>query len=128
MSGAIDPRITRGEWTPQDIITWSLMYLIQGPYGGARFYKELTKQGGFSSAGDGGEVPYAQQPIAISEFPYDLWYRLPLDWAQRIGNVKKRFVHDEGSHFAAWQTPELLAADMWEWFGDREASGTKVFL
>lgn len=30
-------------WTPQEIITWSMMYYIQGPYGGMRMYKELAK-------------------------------------------------------------------------------------
>lgn len=31
-------------WTPEEIITWSMMYYIQGPYGGMRFYKEVLKE------------------------------------------------------------------------------------
>ena len=31
------------EWTPERIITWSMMYYIQGPYGGMRFYKKVRK-------------------------------------------------------------------------------------
>ena len=31
-------------WTPQEIITWSMMYYIQGPYGGMRFYKEVLRE------------------------------------------------------------------------------------
>jgi len=27
-------------WTPKDIITWSMMYWIPGPYAGARIYRE----------------------------------------------------------------------------------------
>jgi pimeloyl-ACP methyl ester carboxylesterase len=27
-------------WTPKEIITWSMMYWIQGPYSGARIYRE----------------------------------------------------------------------------------------
>ena len=28
-------------WAFDEIITWSMMYYIQGPYGGSRFYKEV---------------------------------------------------------------------------------------
>ena len=31
-------------WTPEEIITWSMMYYIQGPYGGMRFYKEVLRE------------------------------------------------------------------------------------
>lgn len=31
-------------WTPEEIITWSMMYYIQGPYGGARLYKETLEE------------------------------------------------------------------------------------
>lgn len=31
-------------WTPSEIITWSMMYYIQGPYGGMRFYKEVLRE------------------------------------------------------------------------------------
>ncbi len=32
------------EWTPEEIITWSMMYYIQGPYSGMRFYKEALEE------------------------------------------------------------------------------------
>ena len=67
------------------------------------------------------------QPVAISEFPYDLWYRTPLDWARRGGNVKYRVVHERGGHFAAFDAPDLLVNDIRKFFGDRETSGTSVF-
>ena len=28
------------QWTPEEIVTWSMMYYIQGPYAGMRYYKE----------------------------------------------------------------------------------------
>lgn len=31
-------------WMPEDIITWSMMYYIQGPYGGMRFYKKVARE------------------------------------------------------------------------------------
>jgi len=30
-------------WTPEEIITWTMMYYIQGPYGGFAMYHELAK-------------------------------------------------------------------------------------
>ena len=32
------------KWTPEQIITWSMMYYIQGPYGGMRLYKETLEE------------------------------------------------------------------------------------
>lgn len=29
-------------WSPQEIITWAMMYWIQGPYSGLRWYKEMV--------------------------------------------------------------------------------------
>lgn len=40
MIGAVDHYV----WTPEEIITWSMMYYIQGPYGGMRFYKEVLRE------------------------------------------------------------------------------------
>ncbi|KAF5702077.1 epoxide hydrolase [Fusarium globosum] len=124
MSRVIDPAIMA--WTPEEIITWSMMYWIQGPYGGMRFYKEVQNDGGFETL-DFGTLPLVEVPVAISQFPYDLTYRMPLDWAKRGGNVLKRTVHDHGGHFAAYEVPDLLLHDIWSWFGDKEVSGTKAF-
>lgn len=31
-------------WTPQEVITWSMMYYIQGPYGAFRLYRESARE------------------------------------------------------------------------------------
>jgi hypothetical protein len=72
-------------------------------------------------------LPFVTQPVAISQFPKDIWYRTPLAWAQRGGNVIYRKVHERGGHFPALDTPELLLDDIWRFFGDKELSRTKVF-
>ena len=128
IEGAIDFSIptTPVRFNASELITWTLMYYIQGPYAASRIYKEAVTDGAWSGFGFG-SLPYIAQPIAITEYPHDIWYGLPLDWAQRGGNVKTRFVHDRGGHFAAYEVPELLAGDIWSWFGNREASGTEVF-
>ncbi|KAK5117495.1 hypothetical protein LTR85_008880 [Meristemomyces frigidus] len=114
MRESVDPLPTT--WTPQEIITWSLMYTIQGPYGSTRLYNGMLREGAFQGLGVGnlGGTPktYFKQPVAVSEFPYDIWFGLPLNWVQRDGNVKERYVHYKGGHFAAWEVPELLADDI----------------
>ncbi|CRG88926.1 Epoxide hydrolase 1 [Talaromyces islandicus] len=114
---SLDPTTAVGSsFSAQEIITWSMMYTIQGPYGGLRFYKENRREGSFEGFGFG-TLPYVSQPVAISEFPHDILFDLPLDWAQRDGNVQARYVHTHGGHFAAYEVPELLAQDLWTWFG-----------
>ncbi|PNP45074.1 hypothetical protein TGAMA5MH_03123 [Trichoderma gamsii] len=121
----IDPRDFT--WSLDEIITWSLMYYIQGPYGGMRMYKEMLNDGAFIGV-DFADLPIVSQPVAISQFPYDaLGYGLPLEWARRGGNVVKRYVHDHGGHFAAYEVPDLLLPDIWSWFGDKNTSGTSFF-
>ncbi|KAG0651050.1 Epoxide Hydratase [Hyphodiscus hymeniophilus] len=63
-----------GFWTPEDIITWTMMMWIQGPYGASRIYKEAAKEGGLTLEGVG-TYPFVNQPVAISEFAHDLGYR-----------------------------------------------------
>ncbi|TFA97400.1 Putative epoxide hydrolase [Trichoderma ghanense] len=125
MAEVVDPAIK--VWTPEEIITWSMMYYIQGPYAGMRFYREVANDGALDGL-DFGTLPLVEIPVAISQFPHDIAYRLPLDWARRGGNVVRRNVHDHGGHFAAYEVPNLLLWDIREWFGDREISGTKVFV
>lgn len=117
----LDPTLAGSEFGPQELITWSMMYTIQGPYTGLRFYKECQREGVFEDFSFG-TFPFVSQPTAISEFPYDVWFGLPLDWAQRDGNVQARYVHARGGHFAAYEVPDLLAQDLWTWFGGLDLS------
>ncbi|KUJ09385.1 alpha/beta-hydrolase [Mollisia scopiformis] len=116
-------------WGAGELITWTLMYWIQGPYAGFRFYKEMVND---YVVEDGLLInsttfPYVSQPVAISEFPADIWYRTPLDWAQRGGNVVARTVHEFGGHFAAVETPDLLIEDIRSFFGSSTLSNTSIF-
>lgn len=65
-------------------------------------------------------MPYMSQPVALSQFPLDIWYRTPLDWAQRGGNVKYITKHGRGGHFAALDAPDLLVDDVRSFFGNTE--------
>jgi len=52
-------------------------------------------------------------PYAISVFPYEL-YQAPRSWAERA--YPHNLIHynrlDRGGHFAAWEQPDLFAAEM----------------
>ena len=61
-------------WTPETVITWTMMHYIQGPYAAFRWYKEEATDGAFNTT-KFADLPYVDVPMAISEFPGDLWYR-----------------------------------------------------
>jgi hypothetical protein len=51
-------------------------------------------------------------PVAVSAFRDEL-YQCPRSWAERAyPNLIYYNQHDKGSHFAAWEQPELLTADL----------------
>jgi pimeloyl-ACP methyl ester carboxylesterase len=56
-------------------------------------------------------------PFAISVFPDEL-YQAPRSWAERAypGNLIHYNRLDRGGHFAAWEQPDLFAAEMWSSF------------
>lgn len=54
-------------------------------------------------------------PTAFSLFPADIG-RPPREWAERFFNVQRWTEMPQGGHFAAMEEPELLAADLREWF------------
>ena len=55
-------------------------------------------------------------PVAVSAFAEEI-YQAPKSWAEKA-YVKLIFFnkHDKGTHFAAWEQPELLMADLREAF------------
>ncbi|KAL7929012.1 Alpha/Beta hydrolase protein [Trichoderma chlorosporum] len=126
MQQNIDHTITK--WGIDEIITWSMMYYTQGIYSSMRFYKEMVN-GGDMFVLDFAPMPPVKVPVAISQFHHDLGFRMPMEWARRGGNnVLKRTVHNQGGHFAARETPDVLVDDIRVWFGDRDLSGTNVFV
>ncbi|KAM3083548.1 hypothetical protein ACMFMG_004197 [Clarireedia jacksonii] len=55
-------------WTPEEIITWSMMYYIQGPYAGMRMYEEIAKVGTWQNEG----FLYVNNPTGVASFPKDI--------------------------------------------------------
>jgi pimeloyl-ACP methyl ester carboxylesterase len=55
-------------------------------------------------------------PTAVALFPADLGGRQPRSWVERNYNVVRYTLMPRGGHFAAYEEPDLLAADITEFF------------
>lgn len=64
------------DWTLDEIITWSMMYWIPGPYASMRHYREMALKGVHAGTGLGNVYPYIEVPVGLSEWPGDIWYPL----------------------------------------------------
>jgi len=56
-------------------------------------------------------------PTAYARFPADLGGLPPRSWIERSYNLSRYTVMPRGGHFAAYEEPELLAADITTFFG-----------
>ncbi|RFU74755.1 alpha beta-hydrolase [Trichoderma arundinaceum] len=97
-------------WTADEIITWTMMLQIQGPFGSARMYKELSSRGQRPWAGKFG---YIHQPVGITQFA-EQGFITPENWARRQGNIVFFNHYPYGGHFASWEVPGELVADLRE--------------
>ncbi|KAF8610268.1 alpha/beta-hydrolase [Ceratobasidium sp. AG-I] len=102
-------------WTPEELITWTMLYWIKGPAGGLRFYKENVANVLAIRASSASECPIGFQwsptPFGFSRFPKEI-IPCPLEWAGLRQNLVYSKEHQKGGHFAAWEVPELLADDI----------------
>ena len=55
-------------------------------------------------------------PVAVSAFAEEI-YQAPKSWAEK---AYPKLIHynrlDKGTHFAAWEQPELFSAELWAAF------------
>jgi pimeloyl-ACP methyl ester carboxylesterase len=92
--------MTRDDVLDNVTITW----LTNTAVSGGRLYWE-RKVGFFSIKG-------VSIPVAVSVFPDEL-YPAPRSWtAKAYPKLMFYQAHDKGGHFAAWEQPELLTADL----------------
>ncbi|KAF8610282.1 alpha/beta-hydrolase [Ceratobasidium sp. AG-I] len=99
-------------WTPEELITWTMLYWINGPAGGLRYYKEYgIKMDALSASGYPHGFKWSPTPFAYSSFHKEV-YRFPLEWAGMYQNLVYAKKHNKGGHFAAWEVPELLIEDI----------------
>jgi pimeloyl-ACP methyl ester carboxylesterase len=95
--------LTRDDILDNVTITW----LTNTGVSGGRLYWENWGASFFAVKGVSATIP-----VAVSVFPDEL-YPAPRSWAER---AYPRLIfynkHDKGGHFAAWEQPQLLAADV----------------
>jgi pimeloyl-ACP methyl ester carboxylesterase len=95
--------LTRDDILDNVTITW----LTNTGVSGGRLYWENWGSSFFAVKGVSAAIP-----VAVSVFPDEL-YPAPRSWAER---AYPRLIfyntHDKGGHFAAWEQPQLLAADV----------------
>ena len=93
--------MTRDDILDNITITW----LTNTALSGARLYWEYFGKGYFNAKG-------VSIPVAVSVFPDEL-YPAPRSWTER---AYPKLIHynrlDKGGHFAAWEQPQLLAAEL----------------
>ncbi|CAE6529654.1 unnamed protein product [Rhizoctonia solani] len=103
-------------WTPEELITWAMLYWINGPAGGLRYYKENSITGPPKDLRLQAELDllrsaWSPTPLGFSSFPKEI-VNLPVEWmgiGQRLVYLNR---HNKGGHFAAWEVPELLVGDI----------------
>jgi pimeloyl-ACP methyl ester carboxylesterase len=88
----------------------TLYWLTNTATSSARIYWETSGQSVILAAAQ--KTAEISLPVAITVFPGEV-YRAPETWARRAYRNLTYFNEvDQGGHFAAWEQPELLAAEL----------------
>ncbi|KAI4600081.1 hypothetical protein KJ359_001182 [Pestalotiopsis sp. 9143b] len=107
-------------WTDEEILTWISIYYFStaGADASVRLYYEITHP---TAAADNdsslanrpieGWMKWNAVPLGLSYFPKDVIV-LPSSWGRTLGPVVYEKRHEGGGHFAAWERPEQLVADV----------------
>lgn len=104
-------------WTDDEILTWICLYLFSaaGPAASLRIYYEALHEEGDGSR----NAAMRWLPgtlLGLAQFPRDI-YVYPRVWGRGLGKVVFERERESGGHFAAWERPEWVVADLKEMFG-----------
>ncbi|KAK3945109.1 Alpha/Beta hydrolase protein [Diplogelasinospora grovesii] len=108
-------------WTDDEVCTWVSIYWFStaGPAASVRIYYETTHNvGGRRDKLDHDKLRQWSPGVKLgfSHFPQDLEV-LPSTWVRTLGEVVFEKDHQSGGHFAAFERPQELAADVRDMFG-----------
>lgn len=109
-------------WTEEEVCTWIAIYWFStaGPAANIRIYYEATHSSGVGNSGkvmrDRVNQYIPRVKIGMSHFPNDIRV-YPKTWGRVAGNVVFQKEYDRGGHFAAWERPDAIIADLREMFG-----------
>jgi pimeloyl-ACP methyl ester carboxylesterase len=89
----------------------TLYWLTSTGASAARMYWE-SQRAAAAAASAGKTPPQTSLPVAFTVFPGEI-YRAPRSWAEEVyPNLTYFNEVERGGHFAAWEEPELFAAEM----------------
>jgi pimeloyl-ACP methyl ester carboxylesterase len=89
----------------------TLYWLTQTPTSAARMYWESARAA-TAAAGARQTPPKVSIPVAFTVFPGEI-FQAPRSWAEQVyPNLIYFNEVDKGGHFAAWEEPELFAAEL----------------
>ncbi|KZT34598.1 alpha/beta-hydrolase [Sistotremastrum suecicum HHB10207 ss-3] len=98
-------------WTDDEILTWVMLYWINGPVGSLRYYKEAKTPYLKTDERTYVVSQYTNVPLGVSVFPNEV-FRFPHDWGHMVQPLKFWKKHEKGGHFAAWERPKILIDDI----------------
>jgi pimeloyl-ACP methyl ester carboxylesterase len=103
---------------------FTLYWLTNSLASSARIYWENREANVISAAAQ--KTDQISIPVAITVFPDEV-YRPPETWARRaFRNLTYFHEADRGGHFAAWEHPELFAAELRAAFKSMREPGLNV--
>ncbi|MCJ1243160.1 hypothetical protein MMC30_000357 [Trapelia coarctata] len=98
-------------WTEDEILTWVSIYFFSaaGPAASVKLYYEATHSEKYKV--EDPETWVANVKLGLAYFPKEV-IRLPKRWGYTLGPVAHVSENDTGGHFAAWERPECITADL----------------
>ena len=99
-------------WSPEELITWTLLHYFPGPIRAFQIYRENSATEMISGAE---ADKFLQTPTGVSAFAKEA-EMVPRSWAERKANIVFWQEHDSGGHFAAYEKPEEFVDDLVRFF------------
>ena len=107
-------------WTDDEILTWISIYWFSkaGPEASVRIYYEATHSKSPPTVATREKlrswIPHVK--LGVAHFPREINV-VPNTWAATLGPVVYQSEHEQGGHFAVWERPDAIAADLQKMFG-----------
>lgn len=117
-----DNRTFNDIWSYDDIIDYTMLYWATDTIDSAIQIYYNTFQ---DNVLDLYKNTYIDRPTAVSYFKYEA-SKLPRRMLQHYYNIKQYNVHNHGGHFAAWEVPNTLANDIYQ-FVTSEHVNTDIY-
>ncbi|KAH8166697.1 hypothetical protein CIB48_g1557 [Xylaria polymorpha] len=103
-------------WTDEEILTWISIYYFSTPGpeapGNVYYAMEHSLPQAFDLAAE-----YLDVPFGVARFQNDVLV-LPKLWNRTLGPLVYEADYEKGGHFAAWERPDAIIADLRKMFGN----------